>query len=178
MARRRKSSIPENTLAGEYAKLSYKEQAALRKVRRSWNFENEANHKMHLASRWMGPLARITQVAGFAAVLAAAGCVYAVYSRPAPLALVSFPDGSLRCAQPNFDPQLNTPLARTPSDDALCRSLEPPAPLAQRREQVLPDSVAPAVSPESVDRPMDPNGPIDFSGPSREGAPPPAGGAR
>lgn len=144
MARRNLEAVAAQ-YAAEYEKLSPKEQGRLRLVRAPWDFEHQASRKLALAARWLTPLARTAQVAGLVAVMASVGCVYAVYARPAPLALVSFPDGSLRCAQPNFDPDINAQLARTPADTALCAKLEPPQPLAQSREQALPGSTAPAV---------------------------------
>lgn len=57
------------------------------------------------------------------AILLSVVDVAAVWLRPQPQVLLSYPDGTLRCAPPSLNPSNGQPYARSASDQAACDTL-------------------------------------------------------
>lgn len=57
------------------------------------------------------------------ALLGALACLFVVFSRPRPMLLVSFPDGTTLCSMPPLDPDTGAIIPRPSAEDAACKSL-------------------------------------------------------
>lgn len=113
------------------------------------------------------------------AFLAALACLVIVFTRPRPILLVSFPDGTTVCSLPPLDPKTGKIIPRPSSEAQLCRMLaersgraddeqnaefakfsqsEPPATsmksieeaMNQKQQEAISNSSPPPLAPEVV----------------------------
>jgi hypothetical protein len=76
-----------------------------------------AAHRMvPLLSRWVLLMAMISGIAMGVSVLS-------VWVRPNPQVLLSYPDGTTRCAMPPLDPETGRPRARPANEEEVCGEL-------------------------------------------------------
>lgn len=63
------------------------------------------------------------KLASVVALCGALACLVIVFSRPRPVLLVSYPDGTTLCSMPPLDPSSGRPLPRPSAEAALCAEL-------------------------------------------------------
>lgn len=76
------------------------------------------------AHRLLPKLLKTAQASMLLCAIIALACAAAIWLRAPPLVLLSYPDGTTRCAQPPLDPATGATLHRTPNAAQICAMLE------------------------------------------------------
>lgn len=85
-------------------------------VQRAGKYWRGAYHMMPRVGWWINISCAI-------ALLGALACLVIVFTRPRPVLLVSFPDGTTVCSLPPLDPSTGRPVPRPDEEELLCRRL-------------------------------------------------------
>lgn len=93
------------------------------RVARVNNFWVDANQSRELAQRLVPLLGRYILVMFAVSALAMVVSVVSLWSRPDPLVLLSYPDGTNRCAPPAINPATHQPQPRPAAYVDTCASL-------------------------------------------------------
>lgn len=122
--RRRRSKKSENEVY-DYSKLDRKVFQALGKRPVPQDFAIVAGQRTGAASLWLPMLLSVGRVACVVSILSLFATLFFIERWPKPTLLLSFPDGTVRCAPAPLDPATGKPLPRSsPHEARLCAALE------------------------------------------------------
>lgn len=122
--RRRRSKKNENEVY-DYSKLDRKVFQALGKRSVPQDFAIVAGQRTSSAALWLPLLLYVAKAACAVSIVSFLATLLFIERWPDPTLLLSFPDGTVRCAPAPLDPATGKPLPRaTAHEERLCASLE------------------------------------------------------